>query len=198
MHNVGNHPGGFVLREHGIRNLASAYWNLPPAQLIEKALERREGMLASNGGLVVRTGQFTGRSPKDKFIVRQAETESAIDWGPVNQPMSEANFDRLHSHVLAFLQGREVYVQDCFGGAAENYRLPVRVITVRAWHSLFARQLFVRPRPARPATIRNLRCSLSPITRRIRRPTARDPRPALRSISASGWSSSRARSTPGR
>lgn len=145
MHNVGNHPGGFVLREHGIRNLASAYWNLPPAQLIEKALERREGMLASNGGLVVRTGQFTGRSPKDKFIVRQAETESAIDWGPVNQPMSEANFDRLHSHVLAFLQGREVYVQDCFGGAAENYRLPVRVITVRAWHSLFARQLFVRP-----------------------------------------------------
>ncbi|MCZ2151362.1 MAG: phosphoenolpyruvate carboxykinase (ATP) [Bryobacterales bacterium] len=145
MHNVGNHPSHFGLREHGIRNLAAAYWNLSPAQLIEKALKHQEGILAANGALSVRTGQFTGRSPKDKFIVKQAETESTVDWGAVNQPMTEAHFDRLHSHVLSFLQGRDVYIQDCFGGGDESYTLPIRVITRRAWHSLFARQLFVRP-----------------------------------------------------
>lgn len=134
-----------ALREAGIRNIASAHWNLSAAELIEKALERREGALAANGALVVRTGQFTGRSPKDKFVVRQTETEQSIDWGAVNQEMGEAEFERLHRRVLAFLQGREVFVQDCYGGADPAYRLPVRVVTQRAWHSLFARQLFIRP-----------------------------------------------------
>ncbi|HUQ94918.1 MAG TPA: phosphoenolpyruvate carboxykinase (ATP) [Bryobacteraceae bacterium] len=145
MHNAGNQPSIFTLREHGIRNIGTAYWNLTAAQLIEKALTRGEGILAENGALAVRTGQFTGRSPKDKFIVRQAETESTIDWGPVNQAMSEEKFEKLHSRVLSFLQGRDIFVQDCFGGADPEYTLPIRVITQRAWHSLFARQLFVRP-----------------------------------------------------
>ncbi|MBI3680537.1 MAG: phosphoenolpyruvate carboxykinase (ATP) [Acidobacteria bacterium] len=145
MQNAGNQPGLFSLREHGIRNIATAYWNLTAAQLIEQALARGEGRLAANGALVVETGQFTGRSPKDKFVVRQTETEAAVDWGAVNQPMPEEHFERLYLRLMAFLQGRDVFVQDCFGGADPSYTLPIRVITQKAWHSLFARQLFVRP-----------------------------------------------------
>jgi phosphoenolpyruvate carboxykinase (ATP) len=133
------------LREYGLRNLQEVYWNLPPAQLIEKSLQRREGHLASNGAIVVRTGQFTGRSPKDKYIVRDSETEGSVNWGPVNQPMVPEAFDHLYSRLLAFLEGQDIFVQDCFGGADPEYQLGIRVLTQRAWHSLFARQLFVRP-----------------------------------------------------
>src|SRR6266478_5441461 len=144
MQNAGMRPSRYTLREHGLGNLQIAYWNLPVAQLIEKALERQEGLLAEGGALVVRTGQFTGRSPKDKYIVKETGTASTVDWGPVNQPMSEQHFDGLLAKVQAFLQGREVFVQDCFGGAGDKHKLPIRVITQRAWQSLFARQLFVR------------------------------------------------------
>jgi phosphoenolpyruvate carboxykinase (ATP) len=133
------------LREHGIRNVAAVHWNLTAAQLIEAALERKEGRLAASGALTVQTGQFTGRSPKDKFVVRNAATESSVDWGAVNQPMSEQHFDSLFARLQAFLQAREVFVQDCFGGSDPAHRLPIRVITQRAWHNLFARQLFLRP-----------------------------------------------------
>ncbi|MBI1787014.1 MAG: phosphoenolpyruvate carboxykinase (ATP) [Acidobacteria bacterium] len=132
---------------HGIRNAGAAHWNPGTAQLIEHAIRRGEGMVARGGSLVVRTGQFTGRSPKDKYIVRDAATESTVHWGPVNQPMSPENFARLHSKMLAYLQGREVFVQNCFGGADPGYALSVRIITQYAWHSLFARQLFVRRDP---------------------------------------------------
>ena len=93
---------------------------------------------------MVRTGQFTGRSPKDKFIVRDETTGSTVQWGAVNQPMLESDFDRLYARARAFWQGHDVYVQDCFVGADPAYALPVRVITQLAWHSLFARQLFIR------------------------------------------------------
>src|SRR5580704_14237798 len=93
--NAGIRPSSYGLEHHGIRNINVAYWNLGTAQLLEHAIQRREGNLASGGAFVVRTGQFTGRSPKDKFIVRDETTDSHVAWGPVNQPMSEANFDRL-------------------------------------------------------------------------------------------------------
>lgn len=144
MANAGNSQQD-SLKAVGIRNLAAAHWNLSAAQLVESALNRREGALAANGALLVRTGQFTGRSVKDKFVVRQAETERTVDWGAVNQPMSEQHFDSLHKRVLAFLQSREVFIQDCYGGADPTFRLPIRVVTQRAWHNLFARQLFIRP-----------------------------------------------------
>ncbi len=137
------------LRAHGINNIRAAYWNLGPARLIEEALHRGEGMLTSGGALVVRTGQFTGRSPKDKYIVRDPDTEALVDWGPVNQPMSEEQFERLYDRMLTFWQGQEVFVQDCFAGADPAYTLPIRVVTQRAWHALFARQLFIRPDPER-------------------------------------------------
>ena len=145
--NVGNGPSRFGLELQGIANVRTAYWNLNVAQLVEQAVQRREGSLSEAGSLVVRTGQFTGRSPKDKFIVRDAETEAQVAWGAVNQPMAEERFDRLYSRMLAFWQGQDVYVHDCFVGADPAYALPVRVVGKYAWHTLFARQLFIRPRP---------------------------------------------------
>ena len=119
--------------------------NLAPAILVERAIERGEGQLAANGSLVVQTGQFTGRSPKDKYIVRDAITESAIHWGPVNQPLDSGVFERILRRVDQYLGSTEVFVKDCFGGADPKFQLPVRVTTERAWHSLFAHQLFLRP-----------------------------------------------------
>jgi phosphoenolpyruvate carboxykinase (ATP) len=145
--NAGVHPSQFGLENHGIRHINVAYWNLGTAQLLEHAIQRREGSLSSGGSLVVRTGQFTGRSPKDKFIVQDEITDSTVQWGAVNQPMSEAHFDRLYARMQSFWQGRDVFVQDCFVGADPAYTLPLRVIGQYAWHSLFARQLFLRPDP---------------------------------------------------
>jgi phosphoenolpyruvate carboxykinase (ATP) len=134
-----------ALAEHGLRNLERVNWNLESAALTELALRRREGHLASNGALAVRTGQFTGRSPKDKYIVLDETTAGTVHWGPVNQPMHPENFDRMYNRLTAYLEAQELFVQDCFGGADPEFRLPIRVITQRAWHSLFARQLFLRP-----------------------------------------------------
>lgn len=130
---------------YGLRNLDRIHTNLTASALIEMALRAKEGHLAENGALVVRTGQFTGRSPKDKYVVREGGTARSIHWGPVNQPMTQDAFDRLYQRLISFLETQELFVQDCFGGADPAYRLPIRVITQQAWHSLFARQLFVRP-----------------------------------------------------
>ena len=124
-----------------------AHWNLGTAQLMEKALQRHEGLLAEGGALAVRTGQFTGRSPKDKYVVREASTEASVDWGSVNQPMSEQIFDQIYDRLIGSWEGGELFVQDCQAGADPAYTLPVRVITQRAWHALFARQLFLRLDP---------------------------------------------------
>jgi phosphoenolpyruvate carboxykinase (ATP) len=141
--------GGYgSLEQYGIRNINAVCWNLGTPQLLEHALQRREGHLAGNGALVVRTGQFTGRSPKDKFIVRDELTDPTVQWGAVNQPMTPAHFDRLYDRMSKFWQGQDVYVQDCFVGADAEFGMPVRVITQLAWHNLFARQLFIRQDPA--------------------------------------------------
>lgn len=131
--------------EHLLGQAAPLYHNLSVAILVEHALMRGEAQLASNGALVVRTGKYTGRSPKDKFVVARPEYESLIDWGPVNQRMEPQIFEQLLARVTAYLHNRPLYVQDCFAGADPRYRLPVRVITEYAWHNLFAKQLFIRP-----------------------------------------------------
>jgi len=122
--NAGIRPSRHGLEEQGFRNLNVAYWNLGTAQLLEHAIQRREGNLASGGSFVVRTGQFTGRSPKDKFVVRDETTDAHVNWGDVNQPLSPAHFDRLYSKMMAFWQGHDVYVQDCFVGADQEYGMP--------------------------------------------------------------------------
>jgi len=129
----------------GIHNVSRAFRDLAAEPLIEHAIQRREGLLANDGALVVHTGQFTGRSPKDKFIVRDQLTEHTVNWGPVNQPISPHHFDRIYAKAVAFLQGNELFVQNCLAGADPGYALTVRVITQLAWHALFARQLLIRP-----------------------------------------------------
>lgn len=132
------------LEAHGIKNVNNVYWNLTTPRLYEEAIRRREGRLAHLGPLVVRTGQHTGRSPNDKFIVREPSSENQIWWGKVNQPMDESNFSILYRRLLAYLQGKDLFVQDCFVGADPHYRLPIRVITETAWHNLFARNMFIQ------------------------------------------------------
>lgn len=141
----GVNPSHYGLDRHGIQNVNQVYWNLGTAALVENAIRRREGLLAAGGALAVRTGQYTGRSPQDKFIVQEPSTQERIWWGPVNRPFDPARFDALYGRLLAYLQGSDLFVQDCFAGADPAYRVPVRVITEYAWHTLFARQLFVRP-----------------------------------------------------
>jgi len=119
--------------------------NLHAGALVEHAIRAGEGRLASNGAIVAYTGKHTGRSPKDKFVVRDSNTESKVAWGSVNQPMDPEKFDALFGRVTEYLRSREIFVQDLYGGADPNYRLPIRVINEFAWHNLFVRQLFVRP-----------------------------------------------------
>lgn len=146
MENAATYSGRLDLSPHGIRNGEGAHWNLPASPLVEKAIQRHEGMLSQDGAFVVRTGQFTGRSPKDKYIVREEGTEAAVAWGTVNQPMSEQAFEGLYQRMLKFWDTEEeVFVQDLQAGADPEYALPVRIISQRAWHSLFARDLFIRP-----------------------------------------------------
>ncbi len=139
------------LAAHGICNPGQVHWNLGPAQLVEHAIRSEEGALAAAGPLVVRTGKYTGRSPGDKFLVREPATEASIDWGAVNQPLSAQHFEALHHDFLASVEGQDLFVADCLAGADPRYQLPIRVITEKAWHSLFARQLFVRLDPDRAA-----------------------------------------------
>ena len=121
--------------------------NLSVSALVEEAVKRGEGVLADNGALTVRTGKYTGRSPGDKFITDDSLTHGEVDWGKVNQPFDPDRFARLLGRALAYVQGRELFVFDGFAGADPRQRLPIRVITEQAWHSLFARQLFIRPTP---------------------------------------------------
>ena len=133
------------LEQDGIQNVGTVYWNLSTPMLYEEAIRRREGRLAHLGPLVVRTGHYTGRAPNDKFIVREQSSVDKIWWGSVNRPMELGNFEALHRRLLAYLQGRDLFVQDCFAGADPAYRIPIRVITETAWHSLFAHDMFIRP-----------------------------------------------------
>ena len=127
------------------RFAASELWNWGTARLVERAVQQAEGLLSGRGALVVRTGQFTGRSPKDKYIVRNEVTETNVHWGSVNQPLSDQQFECIWSRAMDFLRNKEVHVQDVLAGADPEYNLPVRIVTQRAWHALFARQLFIRP-----------------------------------------------------
>ncbi|WP_435019145.1 phosphoenolpyruvate carboxykinase (ATP) [Tundrisphaera sp. TA3] len=152
--NIGLGASESTLEDQGWTGLGTQNWNLAPAVLAESAVVRGEGNLADSGAVVFLTGTYTGRSPKDKFIVREPSCEDEIDWGEVNQPFDPARFDALRDRVKAHLQGREVWVTDAFGGTDPDHRLPIRVVCERAYHALFARQLFVRATAEELATHR--------------------------------------------
>lgn len=138
---------GTGLEEHGITNANLIYWTPPTAVLYEQIVKRGEGLVTHLGAVAVKTGHYTGRAANEKFIVDEPTCHDHIAWGKVNQPFDPAKFDALYNRMMAYLHGKDIFVQDCFAGASPEHRLPVRVITEKAWHSLFARNMFVRATP---------------------------------------------------
>ena len=141
------------LSAQGFETSADIRANLGTAALVEEALKRGEGHLTKDGALLVDTGKFTGRSVKDKYVVRDATTEDNINWGAINQPMTPAHWAALKEDFLAELKGQdELFVADLFGGSQPEYRVNVRVVNQLAWHNLFIRTLLVRPTAEELAT----------------------------------------------
>jgi len=138
-----DHPGRFGLSEHGLAPARDVFWNLAPAALVEHAIRRDEGCLASTGAFVATTGEHTGRSPQDRFVVREPATEADIWWGDVNLPIAPQSFDRLHARIVEGQNARDLFVQDLHVSADPAYRIAVRVVSTRAWASLFAQNMFL-------------------------------------------------------
>jgi phosphoenolpyruvate carboxykinase (ATP) len=135
----------YNLSNHGVQNLRLAYWNLTSEALYEEAIFRGEGATSVGGAFVVNTGKHTARSANDKFIVRDGPEEARIWWGQYNRPIPAEKFDVLYDRMLGYLQGHDVFVQDVYAGADRKYRLPVRVVSELAWHSMFVRNMFLAP-----------------------------------------------------
>lgn len=137
-------PTRHGLEHHGFKNVGSVYWTPSTPTLYEQVVRRREGILCHLGPIAVRTGHHTGRSPDDKFVVHEPASAEHIWWGDVNRPFEQARFDALYQRLMAYVQGRDLFIQDCYVGADPQYRMPIRVITETAWQSLFARNMFIQ------------------------------------------------------
>ena len=136
---------GRNLSAHGVETSKPVHFNLSAAALYEHAIRRQEGQLAIDGPLVCRTGAHTGRSPNDKFVVKEPGSEAHVWWGKVNKPIEPANYDVLRRDIINHLKSQELFVQDLYAGADQQYRLPVRFIHELAWQNLFVRNLFIVP-----------------------------------------------------
>ena len=141
---AGKLASAYGLQNHGLTNLHRVYWNLSSASLYEEAIFRGEGRVSHLGPLAVNTGKHTARAAADKFVVREQSSESHVWWGDYNRPFSPEKFSALLARMQGFLQGRDVFVQDCYAGADPDFRMPIRIVTEKAWHSLFARNLFMK------------------------------------------------------
>ncbi|PIX92999.1 MAG: phosphoenolpyruvate carboxykinase (ATP), partial [Ignavibacteria bacterium CG_4_10_14_3_um_filter_37_18] len=133
----------FRLKNQGLTFLDKVFWNLPDAALNEEAIFRNEAKYSAHGALLVTTGKHTARAAADKFVVQEDSTVDNIWWGVYNRPYSSEKFNALFARLQAWAQGEELFVQDCYAGADPEYRMPVRIITEKAWHSLFARNMFI-------------------------------------------------------
>lgn len=139
-------PTSTPLSAHGIHAKGEVHWNLNTDVLVDISLSRNEGILSAHGALVTETGERTGRSPNDKYIVDEASTHDDVNWGDVNVSTDLATFERMRAQVVDFLSEQDaLFVQDLACGAEPSEALPIRVITHNAWHSTFARNMFIRP-----------------------------------------------------
>ena len=136
------------LDKHGLRHSGAAFWNLTPAALYEESVRRGEGLVVQGGPLAVITKPHTGRSPNDKFVVKEQASDATVWWGNVNQPFEPAKFDALHQALLRHLEPQDLFIKDLFAGTDPSYRLSVRFVTPRAWSALFVNNMFVRPHTA--------------------------------------------------
>ena len=130
--------------------MSSIYENLSVEELISVSLERNEGEIASNGALLVKTGNRTGRSPLDRFIVKDDSTENSVDWGDVNKPFDSATFLGLWERVEKYMDERDTFVSSLHVGEHSDYYVPVKIRTQWAWHNLFGKQMFIRPNEFNP------------------------------------------------
>ncbi|MGB1250075.1 MAG: phosphoenolpyruvate carboxykinase (ATP) [Candidatus Promineifilaceae bacterium] len=144
MQHLGTIQSTFGLENHGITDAKDVFWNLTPPQLYEQALQRREGVLSADGAFIVHTGEYTGRSPKDKYVVQDAMTNEDVWWGSVNQPVSQETYESVKARMMAHMADRDLFVFDGYVGADPTYRMPTRVVTEYAWQSLFARNMLIR------------------------------------------------------
>ncbi len=128
----------------GIKNSKNVRWNLTPAELVEEAIMNGEGRLTDTGALMCDTGTFTGRSPKDRFVVKDATTADTVWWGDINIPFTPEKFDQLQQKMTDFLEDRKIYVRDAYAGAHPDYRLNLRIINTQAWQNLFCHNMFLR------------------------------------------------------
>ena len=148
MKNIGKYISSVKLDQHNISNDKNIYWNMGTEVLYEHTIKNNLGIVGKGGALVVETGIHTGRSANDKFMVEEESSKDNIWWGKVNVSISEENFDKIHAQILDYLQDRDLYVQDLYGGTDPSYRISVRAISPSPWHSLFIRNLLVRPEVA--------------------------------------------------
>jgi phosphoenolpyruvate carboxykinase (ATP) len=139
----GHKRTSYELDNYGITEAANVYWNLNTPELYEEIARRKEGIFSDHGALIIDTGEHTGRAAKDKAIVRDSSSEDKVFWGEVNKEFSQEKFNALKERMMAHSKGHDLFVQDTFAGADPRYRLPVRVVTEYAWHSLFARTMFI-------------------------------------------------------
>ncbi|MGY8951254.1 MAG: phosphoenolpyruvate carboxykinase (ATP), partial [Flavobacteriales bacterium] len=144
MTETGKRASNATITDLGIKN-ATAHWNLSPENLTKIAVEKGQATLTSSGAININTGEFTGRSPKDRFIVRDAITENSVWWGDVNLSFDEDKFDSLHLKVLDYLSGKELYVRNSYACADPKYKMNITVVNEYAWSNLFAYNMFLRP-----------------------------------------------------
>ncbi|MFA6093310.1 MAG: phosphoenolpyruvate carboxykinase (ATP) [Elusimicrobiota bacterium] len=136
------------LELHGIQGARRIYWNLPTEALVEEALHRREGRISEGGAFAADTGRHTSRAAGDKFIVQESSSEKHVWWGSYNRPIEPDRFEAVYRRLTESFRDKDLFVQDCWAGADAQHRLPVRIITEKAWHSHFARNMFIKPASA--------------------------------------------------
>lgn len=141
----GNKSANTSLESLGLKTTGDQYWNLSPENLANKTVELKQGVFADNGAIAVNTGEFTGRSPKDRFIVKDSMTENAVDWNDINMPFSAEGFDKLEKKIVDYLGDKDLFIRDAQACADPTYSLNIRVINEYPWSNMFAYNMFLRP-----------------------------------------------------
>jgi phosphoenolpyruvate carboxykinase (ATP) len=145
MNVKGIQPNTDNLKDLGLNQLSTIYWNLTPAQLVKESVDRKMGVITDTGALAIDTGEFTGRSPKDRFIVCDSKTENAVWWGDINIKFSSEKFDGLYNKMIKYFEGKDVFVRDAYACSSDEFRLNLRVINEYPWSNHFANNMFIDP-----------------------------------------------------
>ena len=154
MNNYGKKAEDASLESIGLTNLGDCFWNLSPSELVEDTILNGQGMLTDTGALAIETGEFTGRSPEDRFIVCDSKTENVVWWGKVNKKFETEKFNALYNRMKAYVNGRDLYVRDAYACADDEFRLNIRVVTETPWANMFAYNMFLRPTDAELETFK--------------------------------------------